>query len=159
MKVIHLLRKPTSEGTVAANVLRHGTGALNVDGCRIGYASEKDRPTQKEWNVKGSTGKVGANGFAGQFGQSQKNAYAMGLIPVSTGRWPANVLLTEGPAVDSFAAFGEKSSGVMVGHYQGWGTQGVYGSSGLTPATCYADNGSAARYFQAVKQTNQVGEP
>ena len=30
-----LFRKPLSEGTVAANVLRHGTGALNIDASRI----------------------------------------------------------------------------------------------------------------------------
>jgi len=30
-----LARKPLSEGTVAENVLEHGTGALNIDGCRI----------------------------------------------------------------------------------------------------------------------------
>ena len=30
-----LIRKPLSEGTIAENVLVHGTGAINVDGCRI----------------------------------------------------------------------------------------------------------------------------
>src|ERR1039457_7075402 len=38
---IILARKPLA-GTVAANVLKHGTGAINVDGCRIGM-SESDR--------------------------------------------------------------------------------------------------------------------
>jgi site-specific DNA-methyltransferase (adenine-specific) len=33
---ICLARKPLSEGTVAANVLRWGTGAININGCRIG---------------------------------------------------------------------------------------------------------------------------
>jgi len=36
MLVIHICRKPLSEPTVAANVLKHGTGALNIDACRIG---------------------------------------------------------------------------------------------------------------------------
>ena len=35
-----LARKPLSEGTVAANVLRWGTGALNIDGCRYAYGDE-----------------------------------------------------------------------------------------------------------------------
>ena len=35
MKVIHVLRKPLT-GTVAANVLAHGTGVLNIDATRIG---------------------------------------------------------------------------------------------------------------------------
>jgi len=36
MLVIHICRKPLSEPTVSANVLKHGTGALNIDACRIG---------------------------------------------------------------------------------------------------------------------------
>ena len=159
MKVIHVLRKPCSReaGTVASNVLKHGTGALNVDGCRIATSD----------NLNGGA-YSGETRLRAEHTSSDRTANAVPLSRLRrgvgdfsppSGRWPANVILTEGPAVESFAAFGEKSSGVMVGHYQGWGTQGVYGSSGLTPATCYADNGSAARYFQAVKQTNQVGEP
>jgi hypothetical protein len=35
MKVIHVLRKPLSEGTVAKNVLKHGTGGLNIDKSRL----------------------------------------------------------------------------------------------------------------------------
>jgi len=34
-----LVRKPLGEKTVAGNVLKHGTGALNIDGCRIGTDS------------------------------------------------------------------------------------------------------------------------
>jgi len=36
MRVIHLARKPLSEPSVAANVLKHGCGALNIDACRVG---------------------------------------------------------------------------------------------------------------------------
>ena len=35
---IVVARKPLGERNVAANVLRHGTGALNIDGCRIELA-------------------------------------------------------------------------------------------------------------------------
>src|SRR5690625_7741909 len=34
-------RKPLT-GTVAANVLEHGTGALNIDGCRVGLRDDED---------------------------------------------------------------------------------------------------------------------
>lgn len=37
-----LVRKPCSEKTVAANVLRHGTGAINVDSCRVGGSARND---------------------------------------------------------------------------------------------------------------------
>jgi hypothetical protein len=35
MRIVHILRKPLSEGTVAANVLKHGAGGLNIDASRI----------------------------------------------------------------------------------------------------------------------------
>jgi len=50
MKVIHLLRKPCSEPTVAANVLRWGTGALNIDATRVGFVSEADEAESKTKN-------------------------------------------------------------------------------------------------------------
>ena len=34
--MIHVLRKPLSEGTVAANVVKHGVGGLNIDASRVG---------------------------------------------------------------------------------------------------------------------------
>lgn len=37
-----LARKPLAEESVAENVLEHGTGALNIDGCRIDTAGESD---------------------------------------------------------------------------------------------------------------------
>ena len=42
VELICLARKPLSEGTIAANVLRWGTGALNIDGCRVGFGSDQD---------------------------------------------------------------------------------------------------------------------
>jgi site-specific DNA-methyltransferase (adenine-specific) len=86
-------RKPLV-GTVAANVLTHGTGALNIDACRIAYVSEEDRPTQDAWNRMGSSGSAGANGYAEQFTQGMKDAYRDGAIPVPSGRWPANIVLS-----------------------------------------------------------------
>lgn len=69
---IALARKPLI-GTVAANVLAHGTGAINVDGCRVGYREAR------ELNRNGSIG----------FGGSE----AQGLvIDGGVGRWPANIL-------------------------------------------------------------------
>jgi site-specific DNA-methyltransferase (adenine-specific) len=39
---IVLARKPLSESSIAANVLRHGTGGINVDGCRVGTEEIKN---------------------------------------------------------------------------------------------------------------------
>ncbi len=79
MKVIHLLRKPCSEGTVAANVLRWGTGALNIDATRISATDAFGG------GAKATSGFV--NGYA-----------ADGWVPGSPlGRWPANLVLQHLP--------------------------------------------------------------
>lgn len=85
---ICLARKPLI-GTVAANVLRWRTGALNIDGCRIGT----------ETRTYTSTGNPGANTqrFHGGDGRDPEIARAYAekskLRPPTTveGRWPANV--------------------------------------------------------------------
>src|SRR5690606_34202115 len=76
-------RKPL-RGTVAANVLEHGTGALNIDGCRIGTTEnlgrpQGTRPQPKEWGNKSP----------GETFVSEGNP---------EGRWPANVVLDESQA-------------------------------------------------------------
>ena len=81
---IILARKPVI-GTVAANVLEHGTGALNIDGCRVAHVSEADRA--------GATpqGRVIRNNFA-------PGAFVVGTETnrpdTSLGRWPANLILS-----------------------------------------------------------------
>jgi hypothetical protein len=80
-----LARKPLS-GTVAANVAAHGTGAINVDGCRLqgnGW-SKQDR----ESGAGFYSGKF--MGAAGVGEPTQKN----GLRESVAGRWPANVALS-----------------------------------------------------------------
>lgn len=86
--------KPAEPGPARANVLKWGTGAVNVDECRVPYAGEADTPTQAEWNRAGSGGNAGANGYAGQFSQDMKDAYANGAIPVPSGRYPSNLLVS-----------------------------------------------------------------
>jgi hypothetical protein len=74
---IILARKPLSEKTVAANVLKHGTGAMNVDACRVGSADKLVRPfIQRDDNEVFGKG-LGA-----------------GVQEEPSGRWPPNILLT-----------------------------------------------------------------
>jgi len=72
-------RKPLA-GTVAANVLEWGTGALNVDACRTGT-----EPVVSLRPVATSAGKV-----LGKFNGAPTETHA--------GRWPANLLLVHAPA-------------------------------------------------------------
>jgi DNA modification methylase len=83
---IVVARKPLN-GTVSANVLAHGTGALNIDECRVGYQSEAD---MKANDVK-SPGER----------PSKDTTEFWGGVRVSNnpaGRWPANVILDESQA-------------------------------------------------------------
>jgi site-specific DNA-methyltransferase (adenine-specific) len=146
---IVVARKPLV-GTVAANVLEHGTGALNIDACRIAYANDADKPTQEQWNRMGSSGAAGANGFAGQFSQGMKDAYADGKIPVPPGRWPANVVLDE----DQAAELDQQSGNVASGGGAKGKMGGVFGNGKDNPRraqSLYHDSGGASRFFYVAK--------
>ena len=73
-----MARKPL-EGTVAANVLAHGTGGLNVDGCRVGAEA---RPVMVRTETV-----VAATSMSGQ----STGATSSGELTTS-GRWPANLI-------------------------------------------------------------------
>lgn len=79
---IVVARKPLA-GTVAANVLEHGTGALNVDGCRVDAGDEQFSPEPGGEPV--TTNQVYGKGLG--VGQGQHVA----------GRWPSNVVLSHLP--------------------------------------------------------------
>ena len=99
-----LARKPISEPTVAANVLRWGTGGLNVDGCRLGGKPWGD-PSAKPGRRPAGFHNVGASS-----GESVPNG-----TPHEAGRWPPNVTLSEAAAsrldamVGKLAARGNKA--------------------------------------------------
>lgn len=72
-----LIRKPIAEKNVAANVLKFGTGAINIDESRIGT----DRTV---------TGRRGHSGDNGVFGSDRRKFERLN----QPGRWPANVVLS-----------------------------------------------------------------
>ena len=75
---ITVARKPLC-GTVAENVLRHGTGGINVDGCRVGT---EERPHIERRNDRALDGEVYGSGING----------SRSLGTFSQGRWPANLI-------------------------------------------------------------------
>jgi hypothetical protein len=81
MRVIHILRKPLSEGTVAANTLRHGTGGLNIGASRIG--------SDAGWSYPNG---AGGNGFHGGVGRPADGSRVEPVVSRG-GRWPANLIL------------------------------------------------------------------
>ena len=82
-----LLRTPLSEKTVATQVLTTGTGALNIDGCRIEGAVPSTKTGQGFRKGK----------FTGQVGRGARGELDGQEWSSSKGRWPTNVLLIHGP--------------------------------------------------------------
>src|SRR5699024_6211427 len=76
---IVLARKPLAEKTVARNVLAHGTGAINVDACRIGTTVET-WPKSRMYGGKSAV----------SFTSSAETISAQSTGSAPSGRWPAN---------------------------------------------------------------------
>lgn len=131
---IVLARKPL-DGTVAGNVLAHGTGALNIDGCRI---------TGEQWP---SDGELNGGKSLHDYGDGLNNAGRSGSH--SLGRWPANVVHDGSDEV--VKAFPETGDGSFPSRRGGGGisTNGHAGQAGLPISRL--DAGSAARFFYSAK--------
>jgi DNA modification methylase/transcriptional regulator with XRE-family HTH domain len=80
LEPITVARKPLS-GTVAENVLRHGTGALNVDGCRVAHTEECRMMAPSQANIANPSDKCR---------QAGRREAVLELKP--EGRWPANLI-------------------------------------------------------------------
>lgn len=122
LEPICLARKPLSEKTVAANVLKWGTGALNIDGCRV----------SSQPGVGAPGGRHGAEGGR------------------QSARWPAN--LCHDGSDEVLAGFPETASGTFSGHRNVPKTNGIYGDFALQDERGHVgDSGSAARFFYSAK--------
>ena len=145
---IVLARKPLAEKTVARNVLAHGTGAINVDACRIG-TDEKIAAHHGTANPRVAMGDGWGEGY--QVGQ------AASTPPNTAGRWPANVLLDHHAAAWVDEQSGEasyNSPGVhgISGTHEGF----VYGSDASFRGEGrrvfgYGDRGGPSRFFYTAK--------
>lgn len=140
---ICMARKPLA-GTVARNVLAHGTGALNIDGCRI--PSEPMPPN------------TGAGGLPRRREDEQRGPGALSQLHAG-GRWPANLIHDGSPEV--VALFPHTKAGVMTGgtiraaqDAPGSVCYGTYGGNATSEDT-FGDEGSAARFFYCAKATRR----
>jgi len=84
---IVLARKPLSEKTIAENVLKWGTGGINIDGCRIPAGENELKPTVRGAGVH----KIGNERLTGW----NRDEYDGTYTPNEAGRFPANVILDE----------------------------------------------------------------
>ena len=146
---IIVARKPLV-GTVAANVLEFGTGALNIDACRIDSGG-----------THGSARSAGT-GAGRQTANVNGSAYGNGLggvvaPPHPSGRWPANVIHDGSAEVEAaFAVYGESKpklgrSGIKGGENACFMSRGD-GSNADRIGTWPADTGgTASRFFYSAK--------
>lgn len=142
---IILARKPLAERTVAANVLQYGTGAINIDACRVPASSgEKTSDTKPEYAPNYSNSVFGKGMGGGDW------------TLASAGRWPANVCHDGSDEVEAaFAAFGDRSSARANGNpnERTKGNTGMF-SAGAGVAD-YRDTGTASRFFMRCEYTDK----
>ncbi len=132
---ICVARKPIAEKTVADNILKYGTGGINIDGCRI-------ETHAKKWSEhKG-----------GIFHLSKNNTAILKDNP--KGRFPANIILDEftaqeldeqTPDTGAFAKVKKGHNGKSKGIYHDYSQKGDDGD------TFYDDKGGASRFFYIAK--------
>lgn len=140
MRVIHVLRKPLSEGSVAANVLKHGTGALNIDGCRV--------PAEDAFGggAKATSGFV--SGYAHDGWQPGSDA----------GRWPANVILQDPGAVRALDAVQSSPTGNRTPRSKGAAVQDTTWFYPNHESREYPnESGGVARFFKQIKTEGSDG--
>lgn len=134
-----MARKPLA-GTVAANVEKHGTGALNIDACRI---ETSDGYTENAVTQGINTART-----------SYEHRRERRTFEPGTGRWPANLIHDGSEEVT--ALFPEQTSGAMTKPYEYTNTGFSLGApAGATRANHEANSGSAARFFYCAKADRQ----
>lgn len=139
LEPIYLGQKPFSEKTGAANLLKHGVGAVNIDGCRVpseGGEHREDEPSQdRRYTDKGVTD------FSAKPGPR-------GGDPM--GRYPANLVHDGSAEVIALFPDSKGQQGAVRGDEPSRVTKDIYGKfNGRVPAPVRGDSGSAARFFHA----------
>lgn len=139
---IVLARKPLI-GTVVENVLRYGTGALNIAGCRV-EISETDSVAMERCNTPGS----GRHLLVKQTGVYGRYDGAAGNLNTKQGRWPANLVHDGSPEVLAvFPADQPSCNSPAKGPAKNEFFKGNDHQGAIYPG----ERGSAARFFYCAK--------
>ena len=147
---IVVARKPLI-GTVAANVLAHGTGALNIDGCRVECQDKTRFPSGAVSQTESVFG--GGNGrYADRPRGEDSNPF---------GRWPANLIHDGSEEVvgmfpDSRSAYPGRQD--LADAYAGTEVSinnAVTDFGGKISGRSHSDSGTAARFFYSAKASKR----
>jgi DNA modification methylase len=137
---ICLARKPLSEKTVAANVLRWGTGAINVDACRVDAGDKK--ATWKSFNPDARH-----EGWARPWMDGKPlETHHDGL-----GRFPANLCHDGSDEVLDLFPSPHGAGSARKGKFGGEYDASSYDMGGAREMGRFGDDGSAARFFYCAK--------
>ena len=150
LEPITVARKPL-RGTVAENVLEFGTGAINVDGCRV----EGAPPSVPQPSFNSPTGML----YGMKTGEGRS-----GEMSSASGRWPAN-LIHDG-SEEVLAGFPEAKSAYpnkqeLADAYAGSEVSlagAVTSFGGSKAGLSRSDSGSAARFFYCAKASRSERE-
>ncbi len=154
MELWTLARKPL-DGTVAQNVLKHGVGGINIDGCRVGdeIIGGGTMPDLRDVGKK-SKEAIGIDKLSfGQVKNAKRKEYK-----THQGRFPANVIHDGSDEVVSL--FPETQSGLMTPNHTrttDGSPNGIYGKFDVNHplSETYGDSGSAARFFYVAKASQE----
>ncbi|AYJ75797.1 putative DNA methylase [Bacillus phage BSP18] len=142
---IVMARKPLSEKSVSENVMKWGTGGINIDDCRIEFAENDDSRIGKDYKHSAKAGLENGNKKDNSSGQPQQ-------LHNPKGRFPANVIFDE----ESSKALDEQSGILKSGtnavrRKEGFFVEhGGLGKAGDIQIT-YGDSGGASRFFYCAK--------
>jgi len=149
-----LARKPLSEKTVAANVLKWGTAGLNIDGCRICTTDKLGGGMLKGTNPA-------SDGWDRPWRHNPEAAKIKALETIEKvvkaeqlGRYPANIIFDEAAARELDEVVGIRKSGKPGTIRLGVNTSSVYHAECRkpgTPMTGFGDMGGASRFFYCAK--------
>ena len=148
---IVVARKPLT-GTVAANVLEYGTGAINIDASRIGTGGHLQWSSPRNMGYYGGSDTVGAQATQNQ-----------------AGRWPANVILSHHDTCTDTCTPGcpvalldeqsglSKSTKASNNLHRQDDDNNIYGHGlgTISPANTHGDSGGASRFFYCAKPSRR----
>ena len=142
---IVMARKQLSEKSIKENVLKHGTGAINIDGCRVEGNDAKYPDTNPDFRDQGKKSKEAIGIDKLSFGQVS-GAERQKAVANSSGRFPANVMHDGSDVIVNQFPEGAKGSTAP----RKRDTVGMFGMPNDATSE-YADEGSAARFFYCPK--------